>query len=66
MSQKYVQDCKEFWQDILDLLSDIQRFVPYASKIDDILCTHVFMNLAYNKHPTRDNINALIKDIGKL
>ena len=61
-SFNHTSNIRLFWVDIQNLLDDVYRFVN-NSKFNEIIRTHIVLNMAYNKAPTTSIIRALQKDI---
>ena len=61
-SFNHISNIRLFWADIQNLLDDVYRFVN-NSKFNEIIRTHIVLNMAYNKAPTTSIIRALQKDI---
>jgi RIO-like serine/threonine protein kinase len=61
-SFNHTSNIRLFWVDIQNLLDDVYRFV-HNSKFNEIIRTHIVLNMAYNKAPTTSIMQALQKDI---
>lgn len=54
-----------FWRDIDDMIGEVSRFF-FDRELTDICRTFVFTAMAYNKEPTKDQIDNIVKAIKKM
>ena len=53
-----------FWRDIDDMIGEVSRFF-FDRELTDVCRTFVFPAMAYNKEPTKDQIDNIVKAIKK-